>query len=89
MFRLWAKIWKNNRLWKDMVVCNEQEEMTRTKKIFAALDTVCEEFDLAHPIWLDSTIVEFKKFSRARFGKDNFIESIEFDYLEIQVIEED
>ena len=89
MFRLWAKVWKENRLWKDMVVCNEQEDMTRTKKIFAALDTVCEEFDLAHPIWLDSTIAEFKRFDKVSFGKDNFVESIEFDYLEIQVIEED
>lgn len=32
MFRLWAKIFKDNRMLKDMVVCNEKEDMTRTQK---------------------------------------------------------
>ena len=31
----------------------------------------------------------FKKHGKARFYQDNFIEQIDFDYLEIQVIEED
>ena len=44
---------------------------------------------MAKPIWLDSTIEEFKRHDKVRFTKDNFVESISFDYLEIQVIEED
>lgn len=89
MFRLWAKIYKDNRMLKDMVVVNNDAEMTRTKKIFAALDEICVEFDLGKPIWLDSNISEFKKVAKTRFNSDNFIESINFDYLEIHVIEED
>ncbi len=73
---------------KDVVICNKEEE-TRTKKILDALDEICHIFDLAKPIWLDSTIEEFKKHDKVRFTKDNFVESISFDYLEIQVIEED
>lgn len=88
MFRLWAKILKDNRLIRDTVISNDQED-TRTHKIFAALDTVCLEFDLSKPIWLDSTIAEFKRHQKARFYQDNFVDSIDFDYLEIQVIEED
>ncbi len=88
MFRMWAKIWGNNRMIKDVVICNKEEE-TRTKKILDALDEICHIFDLAKPIWLDSTIEEFKKHDKVRFTKDNFVESISFDYLEIQVIEED
>ena len=41
-----------------------------------------------HPVWLDKTIEEFKRHDKARFTQDNFIESIDFDYLEIQVLEE-
>lgn len=88
MFRLWAKIWKDNRMLKDMVVINEQDE-TRTKKIFHAIEEICLQFDLSKPIWLDATIADFKKHSKTRFSKDNFIDQIEFDFLEIQVIEED
>lgn len=62
---------------------------TRTHKIFHALDEICYQFDLGKPIWLDKNISDFKRNSKTRFTQDNFIEVIEFDYLEIQVIEED
>lgn len=89
MFRLWAKIFKDNRMLRDMVVCNEETGINRTKKVFAAIDTICYEFDLSKPIWLDSTIEDFKRHDKTRFTKDNFIDGIDFDYLEIHVIEED
>ena len=62
---------------------------TRTHKVFHALEEVCYQFDLSKPIWLDKTVAEFKRHNKARFTQDNFIEGIEFDYLEIQIIEED
>lgn len=89
MFRMWGKLWKENRLLADSTVCNDDPEMTRTKKIFSALDTLCVDFDLSAPIWLDANIKEFKRHAKTRFHQDNFVESIDFDYLEIQVIEED
>ena len=52
-------------------------------------DEVNYTFDLGKPIWLDKTVKEFQNHSRARFYQDNFIETIDFDYLEIQMIEED
>lgn len=88
MFRLWAKTFQNNRMLRDMTVCDDTED-TRTHKIFRALDQVCSEFDLGKPIWLDSNVQEFKRHAKVRFYSDSFIEDIEFDYLEIQVIEED
>nr|WP_296158054.1 hypothetical protein [uncultured Blautia sp.] len=88
MFRLWGKIWKDNHMLKDTVICDDSED-TRTHKIFHALQEICYEFDLANPIWLDKTINDFKRHSKTRFYQDNFVETIEFDFLEIQVIEED
>ena len=88
MFRLWGKIWKDNRLLRDTVICDDSQD-TRTHKIFRGLESVCYEMDLENPIWLDSTVKDFQKHDKARFYQDNFIEQIDFDYLEIQVIEED
>ena len=88
MFRLWAKVWKDNRLLQDTVICDESN-LRRTQKVFAALDEVTRSFDLSRPIWLDKTVKEFQNHNRARFYQDNFVEAIEFDYLEIEVIEED
>lgn len=88
MFRLWGKIWKSNHMLKDVVIEIDDVTLTRTKKIFQALEEICYQFDLSKPIWLDSTIEDFKRHDKCRFYADNFIDSIEFDFLEIQIIEE-
>ena len=87
MFRIWGKEMKDNLMIRDIVICDETDD-TRTHKIFRALDQICYEFDLSVPIWLDATIDEFKRHAKARFYQDSFMDSIEFDYLEIQIIEE-
>ena len=87
MFRLWGKEFKDNRMLRDTVICDETDD-TRTHKIFNSLDAICYEFDLSKPSWLDSTISDFKRHAKARFYQDNFVDSIDFDYLEIQIIEE-
>ena len=88
MFRLWARTFKDNHMLQDTVICDDSDD-TRTHKVFRAIEEVCYAFDLGKPIWLDSTIAEFKRHDKARFTADIFIETIDFDYLEIQVIEED
>ena len=87
MFRMWGKIWKANRMIQDTVICNETHN-TRTQKIFQSLEDICYEFDLQTPIWLNGNIEEFQRHAKTRFYQDNFIEHIDFEYLEIQIIEE-
>ena len=90
MFRLWCKLFDDtNHLIKDTVIENSDYNLNRTKKIFDAIRTACYEFDLGEPIWLVSNISEFQRHSKVRFYQDNFIEQIDFSYMEIQVIEED
>lgn len=88
MFRLWAKEFKDNHLLTDTVICDDTDD-TRTHKVFRSLDAVCSQFDLGKPIWLDSNIRDFKRHAKVRFYQDSFIEQIAFDYLELEVIEED
>jgi len=88
MFRLWGKEFKDNRLVRDTVICDDTDD-TRTHKIFNALDAICYEFDLSKPILLDASIEEFRRHDKTRFTQDHFVDSIDFDYLEFHVIEED
>lgn len=88
MFRLWGKIFKDNRLVKDIVISDDSTDKSRTKKIFDAVTQICLAFDLSEPIWLDATVKDFRLHDKTRFTSDNFIESIDFDFLEIQIIEE-
>lgn len=88
MFRMWCKIWKDKRMLRDVTI-ERAEEDTRTHKVFHALEECCSQFDLGQPIWLDAVVAEFQRHAKARFTRDCFIEDVDFDYLEIQVIEED
>lgn len=88
MFRMWGKIWKDNHMIQDTVICMTDYSMSRTAMVFQALDEICYEFDLGKPLWLDANIDEFKRLDKTRFHQDNFIEQIDFDALEIHVIEE-
>lgn len=88
MFRLWGKIWKDNRIIKQMEVLRPEED-TRTHKVFHGLEEIVVAFELTPPIWMDKTVRDFKQFRKARFDQDCFIQEIDFDYLEIEILEED
>lgn len=88
MFRMWGKIIQDNHLLKDTTICISDYSLSRTTMIFQSLDEICYTFDLGKPIWLDTNVNDFKLHSKTRFRQDNFIEHIDFDYLEMQVIEE-
>lgn len=85
--RIWGKIWLENRLVKDTVYETENND-TRTHLIFKGIEEFCREFDLAKPIWLEKNIAEFKRDKKTRFRQDNFMEEIDFDYLEVEILEE-
>ena len=87
MFRIWGKIIKDNHLLADTVVADSSDD-TRTHKVLRALETICTEMDLMQPIWLNQNIKEFRRTAKTRFRADSYVESVPFDYLEIQVIEE-
>ena len=87
MFRLWGKIWTDNHMMRDTVICNDT--MTRGPIRSSSLSKRSVSlWDLSKPIWLDNNIMDFKRHDKTRFTSDNFIETIDFDYLEIEVIEE-
>jgi hypothetical protein len=89
MFRVWGKEFKENRLVNDITITDTDTVKNRTKKVFDAIEEICLAFDLSKPIWLEKNIAEFQRVDKTRFTSDNFIDAIDFDYLEIQVIEED
>lgn len=89
MFRVWGRTFKSNKMLQSTTIELDIPDETRTHKVFMSLEQICEEFDLSNPIWLDSNINEFKRIARTRFYADSFVESIDFDYLDFYVIEED
>lgn len=86
--RIWFKTVKNARIKKDISIEDFSDD-SRTTKVFRALNDACKAFDLSVPIWLKINVEDFQRHAKTRFTQDSFIENIDFDYLEVQVIEED
>ena len=87
--RFWGKIIRDNHILMNVTITDDSEE-TRTHKVLHTLEQICHEWDLSVPIWLDSNIREFKRTKKVRFTQDSFVgEELSFDYLELQVLDED
>ena len=89
MFRLWGKIYKKNKIIKDMVIENDSTTMSKEKMVDMALADMCESFDIQIPLWFENNRNYLQDFGRTSFSNDHFMESIDFDYLEIEIIEDE
>ena len=82
MARLWAKIIIKHRISKqDTMPCvwGGAEE---------ALTELCREFDIPCPIWLGKHEREFDEFRRTVFLPEHFMETVPFDKLEIEFLDD-
>ncbi|MCR5747090.1 MAG: hypothetical protein K6G03_05230 [Lachnospiraceae bacterium] len=86
--RIWFREFSDNHMLRDLTVENYDKD-TRTHKVIGSLEKACTELDLSVPIWLDINIRDFKRNAKCRFYQDSFVDELDFDYLEMQVIEED
>ncbi|MBQ8923438.1 MAG: hypothetical protein IJ053_01455 [Lachnospiraceae bacterium] len=89
MFRVWGRTVKRGHTIKEYTACIEDYTLNRTRKVYAALDEICQNLKLPKPYWLNLNQKDFIQFAKTRFTQDNFMDKIDFDYLEFQVIEED
>jgi len=81
--KIWAITRKNNRIRKDSVYESADEN------IEALIYKACEDFDIGKPLILKKNTKEIGDFRRTVFYAADFIESIDFDTFEIEIIEED
>lgn len=77
--RFWGKIKTEDRIVRDLV----QEDRDFTE----ALVSLCTRFDVGKPIVCDKHFKEMSSFNRTIFYPDDFIESVDFDTLEIELID--
>jgi len=64
-----------------------KEDVTVSADDFmGSLMKVCEHFDLTKPIMVKKHYNEIERFNRTIFYADDFIESVNFDTLEVEII---
>lgn len=80
---LWLRTIRHQRMDKQHV-----EPCTRDDP-YTALERACHALDISRPIWLDKHTREWEEFGQTRFLPDDFMESVDFQRLEIEYIDPD
>jgi hypothetical protein len=78
--RLWVRLIRGHRAAKSITVpCEANDPLS-------ALREAAHELDLEMPVWLPRHEADWKQFKLTRFTQEHFIESIDFDRMEISYI---
>ena len=82
MSRLWLKVIKEHKI-ADQVLATcawgEEQEV---------LVEMCKQADLPCPIWLNKHLSQYASFRRTAFNPDHFVESVDFDRMEIEFLDD-
>lgn len=80
---LWVRTIRRHRIDRQVV-----EPCTRSDPQ-DALEAACRKLDIAKPLWLEKNQREWDDFGQTRFLPDAFLESVDFERLEIEYIDPD
>lgn len=85
MFTLWAKqMDENNRITKHQTF--EFKQDFDVKFLRAYLEVICNEFKTETPIVLTNHYVTFNNFNRVKFSKNDFVDTVDFNSLVVELI---
>ena len=79
MIRIWAKILKNGKIIKQFVY--EREGVTDYSLFFDYVRDICETLDCPTPVLIKTHLFSYAKYNNVKFGKDDFVEKVDFDKL--------
>lgn len=84
MFRIWAKVLKEDHIEKQFVY--ESEEKFAYSNFFTYLADICVALDVPTPVLIKTHIFNYAKFNHVVFRADDFIEKVNFDKLLLENI---
>lgn len=86
MLKVWGKIWVRGRIRENLTVTDDHVDWPLEERLSACEEEIVSTLDLARPIWLEKNRKELANFGATKFEQDNFIESIPFQSLELEII---
>ncbi len=84
MLKIWAKVYKNEKISQQFVY--ENEEKLTFSHFLTYLFDICRELDIPTPVLLKSHIMNYAKFNHVRFYPRDFVEKVDFDFLLLEQI---
>ncbi len=81
--KIWAMTKKNNKIRKDGLYVSPDD------RVEPLIYKACEDFDIGKPLILTKNYKEIEDFRRTVFYAADFIEHIDFDTFEVEIIDEE
>ncbi len=86
--RIWAKVLQNHRIMRETVREFSSARPSDLEGWSVLLHELCQDLDLCRPVILRKHIYDLRQFSRVVFKPSDFIESVDFDEFEVEVLAE-
>jgi hypothetical protein len=83
MLKIWGKTLKKNKIILSHTV--EYDVIFSEDAVMDGINEICVEFDIPRPIVLNKHIKDIREFLIVRFLPDDFIESVSFDKMEVEI----
>ena len=86
--KIWAKVLQDHRIINETVREFPSARPSDMEGWSVPLHELCQDLDLCRPVILRKHINDLKQFSRVVFKPTDFIESVDFDAFEIEILPE-
>ena len=86
--RIWAKVLKEHKIMRETVREFSSARPSDLEAWSALLHELCQDLDLCRPVILRKHVYDLTRFSRVVFKPADFIESVDFDEFEVEVLAE-
>ncbi len=86
--RIWAKVLQDHRIISETVREFSSARPSDLEGWSPILHELCQDLDLCRPVILRKHVHDLKQFSRVVFKPADFIETVDFDEFEIEVLSE-
>ena len=86
--RIWAKVLQDHRIMRETVREFASARPSDMEGWSSLLHELCQDLDLCRPVVLRKHVNDLARFSRVVFKQADFIESVDFDEFEIEVLSE-
>ena len=84
--KIWAKTVKDEKISRDILF--EYEHITNLDEFVSTMQAICETMDIPTPIATHVNLRHFVMFNNTRFKPRDFVESVDFDMLDIEAVPE-
>ena len=75
---------KNHKIINSCDVNSEEQDVNQA--LIECMEKIYRIFDIAEPVWLSKHSADLSKFYKTHFHPDDFMEDVNFDSFEIELI---